>query len=111
MVGAGFPLFSRQMFNNLGIQWAGTLLGCLAAVMVPIPVCFYLFGAKLRQKSKFAPTMKSKPAPAEDSEGDESSEQDGHFVALHASRSHAYDETLPTVNGNGNGADVEKKAG
>lgn len=50
--GAGFPLFADQMFNNLGIQWAGTLLGCLAAVMVPIPVVFYLYGEKIRGWSK-----------------------------------------------------------
>ncbi|KAJ5690471.1 MFS general substrate transporter [Penicillium macrosclerotiorum] len=55
MVAASFPLFSRQMFDNMGIQWAGTLLGCLAACLVPIPIAFLLFGKKLRMKSKFAP--------------------------------------------------------
>lgn len=25
---AGFPLFTRQMFDNLGIQWAAMLVGC-----------------------------------------------------------------------------------
>jgi DHA1 family multidrug resistance protein-like MFS transporter len=40
------------MFNNLGIQWAGTLLGCLAAIMVPIPVVFYIWGHKIRGWSK-----------------------------------------------------------
>lgn len=70
-VAAGFPLFSRQMFNNLGIQWAGTLLGCLATAMVPIPICFYLFGKKLRAKSKFSPTMMVKPPPMDDSTEDE----------------------------------------
>lgn len=40
--------------------------------MVPIPICFYLFGAKLRAKSKFSPTMMLKPPPEDDSteEGD-----------------------------------------
>jgi DHA1 family multidrug resistance protein-like MFS transporter len=70
-VAAGFPLFSRQLFNNLHIQWAGTLLGCLATVMVPIPVCFYLFGSKLRAKSKFSPTMMLKPPPMDDSTEEE----------------------------------------
>jgi MFS transporter, DHA1 family, multidrug resistance protein len=70
-VAAGFPLFSRQMFNNLKIQWAGTLLGCLATAMVPIPVCFYLFGKKLRARSKFNPTMMLKPPPVDDSTEDE----------------------------------------
>ncbi|RAL02163.1 MFS transporter [Aspergillus ibericus CBS 121593] len=57
MVGAVFPLFTRQMFNNLGIQWAGTLLGCIAVVMIPIPVMFYLYGSRIRRKSKLAPVM------------------------------------------------------
>lgn len=70
-VAAGFPLFSRQMFNNLKIQWAGTLLGCLSTAMVPIPICFYLFGKKLRARSKFSPTMMLKPPPMDDSTDDE----------------------------------------
>ena len=59
------------MFVNLGIQWAGTLLGCLAAIMVPIPVAFYLYGAKLRARSQFSPTMMLKPPPEDDTTDDE----------------------------------------
>ena len=51
-VAAAFPLFSRQMFANLGVQWAGTLLACLAAIMIPIPVGLNYFGPSLRGKSK-----------------------------------------------------------
>ncbi|KAJ5782326.1 hypothetical protein N7457_004100 [Penicillium paradoxum] len=56
-VGAAFPLFSKQMFLNLGVQWAGTLLGCLALIMVPIPLAFIKWGPALRRRSKFAPMM------------------------------------------------------
>lgn len=56
-VGAAFSLFSKQMFNNLRVQWAGTLLGCLALIMVPIPLAFIKIGPILRKKSKFAPTF------------------------------------------------------
>ncbi|PWY91634.1 bicyclomycin resistance protein [Aspergillus sclerotioniger CBS 115572] len=45
-VAAGFPLFAKQMFANLGVQWAGTLLGCLAAIMIPIPLLFRLYGPR-----------------------------------------------------------------
>ncbi|KAF7160797.1 hypothetical protein CNMCM5623_006391 [Aspergillus felis] len=55
-VGAGFPLFSRQLFTNLGVQWAGTLLGCLAFIMIPIPLAFIKFGPALRRSSNFAPS-------------------------------------------------------
>ncbi|KAB8236449.1 uncharacterized protein BDW43DRAFT_308128 [Aspergillus alliaceus] len=55
-VGACFPLFSCQMLINLAVRWAGTLLGCLAATMIPIPVGFIIWGPASRRKSKFAPT-------------------------------------------------------
>ncbi|PYH90703.1 MFS multidrug transporter [Aspergillus ellipticus CBS 707.79] len=54
LVGCVFPLFSRQMMVNMGVQWAGTLLGCIAAVMIPIPIGFMLYGPWLRAKSKLA---------------------------------------------------------
>ncbi|RHZ46920.1 uncharacterized protein CDV56_103490 [Aspergillus thermomutatus] len=57
VLAASFPLFSRQMFNNMGIQWAATLLGCVATALVPIPVMFYFYGKRLRRKSRFAPTL------------------------------------------------------
>lgn len=60
MVGAVFPLFATQMFENMGIQWAGTLLGCIAAVMAPIPVFFLIYGPTLRGKSKLAPASDEK---------------------------------------------------
>jgi len=44
------------MFEGMGIQWAATLLGAVAAALVPIPVIFYLYGHKIRAKSAFAPT-------------------------------------------------------
>jgi DHA1 family multidrug resistance protein-like MFS transporter len=53
--GGIFPLFATYMFNGMGIQWAATLLGCVALVLVPMPVVFYIFGKRIRAKSKFAP--------------------------------------------------------
>jgi len=57
LAGAGFPLFARQMFEGMGIQWASTLLGCVAVVLAPIPFILYKYGAKIRQKSQYAPTF------------------------------------------------------
>ena len=51
-IAAGFPLLSTQMFQNLGVQWAGTLVGGIAAIMIPIPIVFQIYGAKLRGKSR-----------------------------------------------------------
>lgn len=68
---AGFPLFAEQMFTGMGIDWAATMLGFVAAALVPIPVWFYFYGHKLREKSKFAPTMKPKPQPEEEQSTEE----------------------------------------
>ncbi|KAE9378828.1 MFS multidrug transporter-like protein [Stipitochalara longipes BDJ] len=54
--GAGFPLFATQMFNNLGVDWAGSLLGFLAVAFWPIPFLFYIYGERLRKMSSYAPT-------------------------------------------------------
>lgn len=51
--GAAFPLFARQMFENMGIRYAGTLLGAVAVVLIPVPFLFYKWGKKLRQRSKW----------------------------------------------------------
>ena len=56
LAGAGFPLFSQYMFAALHVNWAGTLLGCVALLLVPIPVCFLVYGERIRRKSAFAPT-------------------------------------------------------
>ncbi|RMD41440.1 hypothetical protein DV735_g3701, partial [Chaetothyriales sp. CBS 134920] len=88
---AGFPLFARQMFNNLGIEWAGTLLGCLALICVPIPICFMLYGKKLRQRSKFGSAMSEpKEDGDEGADADQSAENAPDMIALHATRSRAH---------------------
>ena len=53
--GAIFPLFATYMFDGLGIQYAATLLGAVALVLVPLPITFLLYGKKIRGKSHFAP--------------------------------------------------------
>ncbi|KAF3765884.1 MFS general substrate transporter [Cryphonectria parasitica EP155] len=69
LCGAGFPLFSTYMFEGMGIQWASTLLGCVGVALVPIPVIFYLYGHKLRAKSKIAPTFPSQKDERGDGQG------------------------------------------
>lgn len=48
-----FPLFGRQMYSTLGYHWATTLLALLTLIMAPFPVLFYIYGKRLRAKSKF----------------------------------------------------------
>ena len=54
LFGAGFPLFASQMYSKLGIPWATSLLAFLAVAMIPIPVLFFVYGAKIRGWSKNA---------------------------------------------------------
>ncbi|KAL2798840.1 major facilitator superfamily domain-containing protein [Aspergillus keveii] len=52
LAGSVFPLFATYMFEGLGIEWALTLLGCVAAALIPIPVILYIYGARIRAKSR-----------------------------------------------------------
>ena len=53
-------MYSSPMYENIGtlhLEWASTLLGCLA-ILVTIPVyLFYWKGAEIRARSKFAQTL------------------------------------------------------
>jgi MFS transporter, DHA1 family, multidrug resistance protein len=87
LAGAAFPLFARQMFDGMGIQYAATLLGCVAVVLAPIPFIFYRYGGKIRERSAFAPTRPmAPPAPsAEESSAETPTEKDGQNSAALAS--------------------------
>ncbi|KAI0270438.1 major facilitator superfamily domain-containing protein [Gloeopeniophorella convolvens] len=56
-VAAAFPLFTVQMFNGMGINWAATLIAGVALLLAPIPFIFYKYGPRIRAGSKFAPCM------------------------------------------------------
>ncbi|KAJ6464893.1 MFS polyamine transporter [Mycena sanguinolenta] len=62
LVAAAFPLFTVQMFNKLGVNWACTLLGAVGLLLAPSPFLFYKYGASIRARSKFAPCMDLKIA-------------------------------------------------
>lgn len=54
-VGAAFPLFSTQMFKNLGVPWAMSLLAFLCLALFPVPIVYYIYGARIRKMSRFTP--------------------------------------------------------
>lgn len=54
-VGAIFPLFATYMYNGLGIAWATSVLGFACVALYPVPILFFLYGAKIRAKGKFVP--------------------------------------------------------
>lgn len=54
IVGAGFPLFATQMYNKLDYEWASSLLGFIAILLVPIPFIFFYRGETIRLRSPWA---------------------------------------------------------
>ncbi|APA07137.1 hypothetical protein sscle_02g019070 [Sclerotinia sclerotiorum 1980 UF-70] len=54
MIGGTFPLFGTQMFNALGVHWAGSVLGFAAILLMPIPYVLGRYGRGLRRRSPWA---------------------------------------------------------
>ncbi|KAF3043526.1 hypothetical protein E8E12_010263 [Didymella heteroderae] len=52
--GAAFPLFTKQMYDGIGIHWASSVPAFLAVACIPLPFLFYKYGASIRQKCKYA---------------------------------------------------------
>lgn len=50
MVGGIAPLFVSQMFEKLGFGLGLSVFGILSVVLMPAPLAFYIWGAKLREK-------------------------------------------------------------
>ncbi|KAI3281353.1 hypothetical protein DTO002I6_9852 [Penicillium roqueforti] len=48
--GAAFPLFAMPMFHRLGVDWAMTVLGFVSLALVPVPVAFFIYGARIRAR-------------------------------------------------------------
>ncbi|GAA5955590.1 hypothetical protein JCM21900_006661 [Sporobolomyces salmonicolor] len=53
ILAALLPLAGRNMIDVLGVQWASTLLGGVACVLVPVPFLFYRYGPALRARSAY----------------------------------------------------------
>lgn len=52
-LGAVFPLFTFQMYERLGVDWATSLLAFISIAMIPIPWLFYKYGDRIRTKSHY----------------------------------------------------------
>lgn len=51
-----FPLFGVQMYRKLNFHWATTLLAFLCLAMAPFPYIFFIYGKRLRARSRFSTT-------------------------------------------------------
>ncbi|KAK2064177.1 major facilitator superfamily transporter [Colletotrichum caudatum] len=54
LFGAAFPLFTTQMYENLGIHWASSVPAFLAVACLPFPFLFYKYGHIIRKKCAYA---------------------------------------------------------
>ncbi|CAJ2513986.1 Uu.00g021050.m01.CDS01 [Anthostomella pinea] len=54
ITGAAFPLFAEQMYKKLGLEWASSLLGFLAILLIPIPFILFYRGEAIRLRSPWA---------------------------------------------------------
>ncbi|KAI2629115.1 MFS general substrate transporter [Hypomontagnella submonticulosa] len=52
--GAGVVLFTEQMYARLGYEWASTLLAFISLACCAIPFLFWVYGAKIRERSRYA---------------------------------------------------------
>ena len=50
----GMTIVGIPFYENMGVQYTLTILGCLGALMVPVPYVFYKYGPWIRSKSKYA---------------------------------------------------------
>jgi hypothetical protein len=42
------------MYHNLGVPWASSLVGFIGVAMIPIPYAFFVYGKRIRAKSKWS---------------------------------------------------------
>ncbi|KAI6085964.1 MFS general substrate transporter [Hypoxylon rubiginosum] len=52
--GAGVVLFTNQMYDTCGYQWASSLLAFIGLGCCAIPFLFWFYGDKIRSRSKYA---------------------------------------------------------
>lgn len=57
-LGGTLPLAGPALYSKFGANWAGTFLGLLEVLIIPIPFAFYRYGAKIRMKSSLIRRMR-----------------------------------------------------
>ncbi len=63
--GGTLPLAGPAMYARLTPQWAGTLLGVLEVLLIPIPIIFFRYGEKIRSRSPIIRQMREDQAKDE----------------------------------------------
>lgn len=84
--GAVFPLFTKYMYRNLSVGWAGSIPAFLSLACAPLPFLFYKFGPRIRRSCHYsvqsqafvdkllaATTQAESPSPTEEKPVEQSS--------------------------------------
>ena len=48
------PMFTTQMFHNLGYNWAASIPAFLSLACAPFPFLFKIYGARIRASCKYS---------------------------------------------------------
>ncbi|OAP63296.1 hypothetical protein AYL99_02523 [Fonsecaea erecta] len=51
---AAFPLIVTPMYHNIGVPWGTSIFGFFAVALIPVPFVFFVFGKRIRAKSKWS---------------------------------------------------------
>lgn len=49
-----FPLVVGPLYHNIGVGPGSTILGGFSALLIPVPFVFYVYGERIRKKSKWS---------------------------------------------------------
>ena len=50
----GSVAYAIPIYENLGVHWTLTIMGAISALCVPLPYLFFVFGPRIRKRSKYA---------------------------------------------------------
>ncbi|KIY03520.1 uncharacterized protein Z520_00211 [Fonsecaea multimorphosa CBS 102226] len=51
---AAFPLVVTPLYHNVGVPWGTSIFGFFAVALIPVPFVFFVFGKRIRAKSKWS---------------------------------------------------------
>lgn len=118
LFGAAFPLFTSQMYTNLGIHWASSIPAFLALVCVPMPILFKIYGPKIRERCKFAAEsaafmrrLQEQVAHGLSNEKEEDEEQNALDYSYEAENTPQFEEIKTTQDGSSLGKEQLSRTG
>jgi multidrug resistance protein len=71
LLGAAFPLFTGRVYHAVGNQWGASIFAFMSLACAPMPLLFYIYGSRIRARSKYAVSDK----PVDDNEQPEQAQE------------------------------------